>query len=80
MISSLPINEHCHTYSCWFTARRNQARIHVLNSANNCTALTLINLLRARSDRTPYRIDSTKISLRLSCRHILSITGMPKSP
>jgi len=80
MIPSLPINEHCQTYSGWFAARRSQARIHLVYSANNCAVLTPINLLRHRSHRPPYRIDSAKISLYPSCRHILSITGVPKSP
>jgi hypothetical protein len=79
MIPSL-LNEHCQTYSSWLAARRSQARTHVVNSANNCAALTLINPLRARSDLTRYRIDSAKTPLHLSCRHILSVTGMSKSP
>ena len=40
MIPSLPINEHCQTYSCWFTARHSQARIHTLNSQTAALANT----------------------------------------
>ena len=80
MNPSLPINDPYQTDPCWLAARRSQNRIQLVNSANKCTALTPINLLRARSDRPPYRIGSAKISLHPSCCQILSITGVPKSP
>jgi hypothetical protein len=80
MIPTLLINDISQTYSCWFVARRSQARIYLLNLANNCTAITSINLLRARSDRPPYPIDSAKISLHPSDSHLVSTTDVPKSP
>ena len=80
MIPSLPINDSSQTYSCRLAARRSQNRIQLVNSANKCTALTPINPLRARCDRPPYRIGSAKLYLHSSCCHILSITGVPKSP
>jgi hypothetical protein len=80
MIPSLPINDISEAYSCSRAARHSQDRIRLLNFTNNCTAISPFNPLRARSDRTPHRIDSAKISFHLSCRRILSITGKPKSP
>jgi len=79
MIPSLPIDDISQAYSRRLAARHGQARIRLLNFADNCTAITSRNLQRARSDR-PYPVDSAKMSLHLSCRNILSITGMPKSP
>jgi hypothetical protein len=66
MIPSLPVNDISQAYSRWLATRHGQARIRLLNFADNCTTITSRNLQRARSDR-PYPIDSAKISLHLSC-------------
>ena len=41
MMPSLPINEHCHTYSGWLAARRAGARIHTLNLQRTALANTV---------------------------------------
>ena len=78
MISSLPINEHCQTCSCWLAARPSQARIHNLNSPINALANT---------PYTPQRIHShqpapgaAKIAPDPSRSHLVGNAGVPKSP
>jgi hypothetical protein len=40
MIPSLPINDISQAYSRWLATRHGQARIRLLNFADNCTAIT----------------------------------------
>jgi hypothetical protein len=66
MIPSLPIDDISQAYSRWLAPRHGQARIRLLNFADNCTAITSRNL-QPRSFGRPYPADSVKISLYLSC-------------
>jgi hypothetical protein len=64
MIPSLPINEHCQTYSCWLAARHSQARIHTLNS--HTAAL-------ANTPHSPQRVHSHQLAHTVCTRHFLSL-------
>jgi hypothetical protein len=79
MIPSRLINDTSQAYSRWLAIRHGQARIRLLNFADNCTAITSRNLQRGRSDRL-YPIDSAKLSHHLSCPDIISSSSGPKSP
>jgi hypothetical protein len=80
MIPSLPINEHCHTYSCGLAARRTQARIHPLNSPTTALAITPHNLQCAHLHQPAHHPDSAKISLHPSPPHLIRTADVPKSP
>ena len=80
MISSLPINEHYQTYSCWLAARRGQARIHALNSQTAALAITCHNPQLARWHRPAHPAGILKISLRPPPPQLASTAGVPKSP
>jgi len=80
MISSLPINEHCQTYSCWLAARRGQARIHLVNLQTTALAITSRNLQRVHLHQSAHRSNIAKISLYPSQPHLVSTAGLLKSP
>jgi hypothetical protein len=62
MNPSLPINEHCQTYSCRLAARRAQARIHTLNLQTTALAITSRNLQRVHFHQSAHRSSAAKIS------------------
>ena len=76
MIPSLPISEHYQTYSGWFVARRNQARIHNLNSPN----FALANALHTPQCVHSLPSSAAKTSPDPSPPHLVSTTGVLKSP
>jgi len=80
MMPSLPINEHCHTYSGWLAARRAGARIHTLNLQRTALAIISRNQPCSHLHRPVHPNQGAKISLQPSCPQIVSITGVPKSP
>jgi hypothetical protein len=80
MIPSLPINDHCHSFSCWLAARRAGARIHTLNLQRTALAIISRNQPCSHLHRPVHPHESAKISLQPSCPQIVSITGVSKSP
>ena len=80
MIPSLPINEHCHIYSCWLAARHSQARIHMLNSQTAALVITVHNLPRPHLHRSAQPPNSAKVSLHSVRSHLSSTADGPKSP
>ena len=80
MISSLPINEHSQTYSCWLAARRSQARIHNLNSPLSALANTPYIPQCIHSQQPAHPSSAAKISLHRSQPHLVSTASVLKSP
>jgi hypothetical protein len=80
MIPSLPINDRCQTYSCWFAARRSQARIHPLNSQTAALANTPRSPQRAHSQQLAHTDCTAQPSLRASLSQIAIPARVPKSP
>jgi len=80
MISSLPINQHRHTYSCWFTTRRNLARIHPLSSLAAGRANTLCNPQRAKLQQLTARHSTAESSPDQVRSLLVSTAPGPKSP
>jgi len=80
MISSLPINEHYQTYSCWLAPRRGQARIHALNSHKTALA----NTPHSPQHIHPHQLARTgctaKSSLHVSLSQFATAARVPKSP
>jgi hypothetical protein len=62
MIQSLPINDHCQTYSCWLAARHSQARIYLRYSRtaarkstrSTCIPVARLNLLIQTLEQTDH--------------------------
>src|SRR5271165_5225314 len=79
MIPSLPINEHCQTYSCWLAARHSQARVHTLNSQTAALADTPHNPQRVHSHQLAHTDCTAKSSLHVSLSQ-LATARVPKSP
>jgi hypothetical protein len=83
MIPSPPINQHYQIYSCRFTPRHSQARIHALNSQTAALANTPHSPQRVHS-RQFARTDCTdctaKSSLPASLLQLATIARVPKSP
>jgi hypothetical protein len=80
MMSSPRIDDRYQICFTWLAARSVRARIHLLNSHAAGVAITPHNLQRAHLHRPVHPADRAKISLHPSCPHIVSITGVPKSP
>jgi hypothetical protein len=80
MIPSLPINKQYQTDSCWFAARRSQARIHNLNSPNSALANTPHTPQCVHSHQPAHPSSAAKMSLDPSPTHLVSTTGVLKSP
>jgi len=80
MISSLPINEHCQTCSCWLAARPSQARIHNLNSPINALANTPYTPQHIHSHQPAHPSSPAKIAPDPSRSHLVSNAGVLKSP
>ena len=80
MIPSLPINEHCQTYSRWFAARHSQACIHMLNSQTAALANTPRKPQRAHSQQLAHADCTAKLSLHASLSQLATAARVPKSP
>jgi hypothetical protein len=80
MMSSQPPNYRYQTSSCWFTTRRSQARMHLLNSQTTALAIIPPNLQRAHLHRSAHPPDSAKTSLHPSRPNLVSTTHVLKSP
>jgi hypothetical protein len=80
MIPSLPINEHCQTYSCWLAARHSQARIHTLNSQTAALANTPHSPQRVHSHQLAHTDCTAKSSLHRSLSQLATAARVPKSP
>jgi hypothetical protein len=80
MIASPLPNYRYQTSSCWFTARRNQARTHLLDSQTIGLAITPQDLQRPHLHRvaSPDRLPKSHPYLPLA--QLISIALVPKSP
>jgi hypothetical protein len=88
MIPSLPINNHCHSFSCWLAARRAGARTHTsicrelhsqssraTNRAPICTGLFI--LTKAQKYLCSHRVPRSSASL--ACPNLHSLLAAPPS-
>ena len=80
MISSLPINEHCQTYSCWPAARRSHARLHALNSHKTALANTPYSPQRIHSHQLAHTDCTAKSSLHAFVAQLAPAVRVLKSP
>jgi hypothetical protein len=80
MMSSRPPNYRYPTPSCWFAARRSQARIHPLNSQTAALANTPHSPQRVHSHQLAHTDCTAKSSLHVSLSQLATAARVPKSP
>jgi len=80
MIPSPQTNNRYLTYSCWLTARHNQARFYPPNSQLAALAIQPRNPQRIHLLQAAQPDSTAKSSLHPSHPHLVSIADVPKPP